>query len=73
MPVLMNRSAPLLAIHLPVPAPIASGVVGGMLIAGILFLIVENVFHDQHHELAALVCLAVGLVGGVVLFRYIAG
>ena len=44
-----------------------------MLIAGILFWIVENVFHDQHHELAALVCLAVGLVGGVVLFRYIAG
>lgn len=70
---LTNRPAPLLAIHLPVPAPIASGVVGGMLIAGILFWIVENVFHSDHHERAALICLALGLVGGFVLFRYTAG
>ncbi|MFN8663696.1 MAG: hypothetical protein U0075_17520 [Thermomicrobiales bacterium] len=73
MPVLMNRPAPLLAIQLPVPAPIASGVIGGMLIAGVLFWIVENVFHDEHHELAAIVCLAIGLVGGIFLYRYISG
>jgi uncharacterized protein YneF (UPF0154 family) len=73
MPVLVNRPAPVLAIQMPVPAPIVSGVVGGMLIAGVLFWIVENVFHDEHHELAALICLAVGLVGGVFLFRYSAG
>ncbi|MDQ2654874.1 MAG: hypothetical protein M3Z20_17720 [Chloroflexota bacterium] len=70
---LLNRPAPLVAIHLPVPARVSSGVVGGMLISGALFWIVENVFHDEHHELAALICLAIGLVGGVFLFRYIAG
>ncbi|MFT4041202.1 MAG: hypothetical protein QM692_23675 [Thermomicrobiales bacterium] len=67
------RPAPILAIHLPVPAPVASGVVGGMLMAGILFWIVENVFHDEHHELAAVICLGIGLIAGVILFRYTAG
>ena len=73
MPVFMNRPTPPLAIQLPVPAPVASGVIGGMLIAGVLFWIVENVFHDEHHELAALICLAIGLVGGVLIYKYISG
>lgn len=73
MPVLMYRPAPPLAIQLPVPAPVASGVIGGMLIAGVLFWIVENVFHDEHHELAAVICLAIGLVAGVLLYKNVSG
>lgn len=73
MPEYMNRPAPILAIHLPVPGPIASGVIGGMLISGVLFWIVENVFHDEHHELAALICLAIGIVGGIFVYKYISG
>lgn len=69
----MSGLMTILAIHLPIPAPILSGVVGGMLIAGVLFWFVENVLHDDHHGIAALVCLGLGLIGGILIFRYVVG
>lgn len=69
----MNRPSPLLAIRPPVPARLGSGVVGGMLITGIFFRIVETAVHNERYEIATLICLAVGLVRGVFLFGYIAG